>query len=102
MQKLADQRFTQDRESVKKTFLEQTVTVGIRAQWRAPKGSAEESLAQHARYCDLTIMSKACNNDSTDSLMPNLAEAVIMVAGKPVLLIPAVGETHSNLRRVLF
>src|SRR3546814_197178 len=47
-------------------------------------------------------MSKASNKDSTASLMPNLAEAVIMAAGKPVLMIPAVGEVHSIGRRVLF
>ncbi|MFW7341317.1 universal stress protein [Pollutimonas sp. H1-120] len=102
MKRLADNRFAQERESVKKTFLEQTATAGVRGQWRAPQGSPEEILALHARYCDLMIMSKADNKDSTASLMPNLAEAVIMAAGKPVLMIPAVGEVHPIGRRVLF
>lgn len=102
MQKLADQRFEQDRESVKRTFLEQAATAGVRGQWRAPKGSAEEVLALHARYCDLLIMSKAASKDATASLIPNLAEAVIMAAGKPVLMIPAVGEVAPIGRRILF
>ncbi|UYO95281.1 universal stress protein [Pollutimonas sp. M17] len=102
MQKLADSRFEQARVSVQKTFLEQTGTAGVRAQWRAPKGSAEEVLALHARYCDLLVMSKAGHRDSAASLAPNLAEAVIMAAGKPVLMIPAVGEVNPIGRRVLF
>lgn len=102
MQKLADHRFEQERESVKKIFIEQTAAAGVRSQWRAPKGSAEEILALHARYCDLLVMSKVGNKDSTASLMPNPAEAVIMAAGKPVLMIPAVGEVHPIGRRVLF
>lgn len=91
-----------ERTEVQKLFTQETAAAGIRAQWRTPQGSPDEALAMHARYCDLLIMSKADNKDTVAAIIPNLPEAVVMAAGRPVLMIPAVGEIRPIGRRILF
>src|SRR5690606_41026818 len=53
------------RDSIRKLFLERAEAAGLKAQWRAPRGDADEALALHARYCDLLVMSKAEDRKST-------------------------------------
>lgn len=90
------------RETVHKEFLEQAAAAGIRAEWRAPEGEADEALALHARYCDLLIMSKAERVDAVTAIIPNLPEAVVMAAGRPVLMIPASGTFNTIGERILY
>jgi nucleotide-binding universal stress UspA family protein len=75
---------------------------GITSHWRIPQGARDEALALHSRYCDVLVMSQAELSDNPASLMPNLPESVIMTCGRPVLMIPAVGEVHPIGRRILF
>lgn len=88
--------------SVQKLFLERAEAAGVKAEWRAPHGEADEALALHARYCDLLVMSKAERVDSVTSIIPNLPESVVMAAGRPVLMIPNVGNFSTIGERVLY
>ncbi len=90
------------RDSVHKMFLERAEAAGVAAEWRAPAGEAEEALALHARYCDLLVMSKAERVDSVAAIIANLPEAVVMAAGRPVLMIPNTGNIESIGQRVLY
>src|SRR5690606_6858992 len=89
-------------EAIRKQFLEQAEALGAKAEWRAPRGEADEALALHARYCDLLVMSKAERVDSVASLVPNLPESVVMAARRPVLMIPTSGNISSIGERVLY
>lgn len=102
VRKVLRSRREEFRESVRKQFLERAQAAGITAEWRSPRGEADEVLALHARYCDLLIMSKAENLDSVTAIIPNLPEAVVMAAGRPVLMIPTAGQVTSIGRRVLY
>lgn len=102
VRKLLRGRRDEFRASVQKLFLERAQAAGVKAEWRAPQGEADEALTIHARYCDLLIMSKAERVDSVASIIPNLPEAVVMAAGRPVLMIPRVGPIDSIGRRVLY
>ncbi len=102
VRKLLRGRRDEFRASVQKLFLERAQAAGVKAEWRAPQGEADEALTIHARYCDLLIMSKAERVDSVASIIPNLPEAVVMAAGRPVLMIPRVGPIESIGRRVLY
>jgi len=102
VRKILRGRQSEFRDSVQKQFLEKAEAAGVKAQWRAPQGEADEALALHARYCDLLIMSKAERVDSVTALIPNLPEAVVMAAGRPVLMIPTAGNIASIGRRVLY
>jgi nucleotide-binding universal stress UspA family protein len=95
-------RQDEHRESTRIRFLEQAQTLGVQAHWRAPQGDVEDSLALHARYCDLLLMSKIDAHDSRPGLRPNLPETMVMASGRPVLLIPNFGAIDTIGRRVLF
>lgn len=96
-------RVQSNREETKQKFLEATQAAGITAHWRNPKGPIDEVLALHARYARLLIMSKAEDRQSTASpITTNLPETVIMAAGRPVLMVPAVGTISTIGERVLF
>ncbi|MGP1614696.1 MAG: universal stress protein [Pollutimonas bauzanensis] len=91
-----------ERGEIQKLFTHETAAAGVTAHWRTPQGAPDEALAMHARYCDLLIMSKSDNRDTVAAIVPNLPESVVMAAGRPVLMIPAVGEVLPIGRRVLF
>lgn len=102
VRKLLRNRRDEFRESVRKQFMEKAQAAGVKADWRAPRGEADEALALHARYCDLLVMSKAERVDSVTSIIPNLPEAVVMASGRPVLMIPTAGNFASIGKRVLY
>lgn len=102
VRKLLRGRRDEFRSSVQKTFLEKAEAAGVKAEWRAPQGESDEALALHTRYCDLLIMSKAERVDSVTAIIPNLPESVVMAAGRPVLMIPNVGNITSIGERVLY
>lgn len=96
-------RITQEKAETKERFLKQTALAGIKAQCRMPKGPAEETLALHARFCDLLIMSQTDSAESSWAIPPNVAESVIMSTGRPVLMIPYVGDIQRPIgQHVLF
>lgn len=101
--KMIRQRLQEGHQETKKLFEETLSAAGIKGHWRAPKGALEDVLALHARYSSLLIMSKTDDPQSTASpITANLPEAVIMAAGRPVLMVPTVGTMHTIADRVLF
>lgn len=102
IRKILSGRRNESRDKVREHFLERAAAAGVKAEWRSPTGEADEALALHARYCDLLVMSKAERVDSVTAIIPNLAEAVVMAAGRPVLMVPGAGEFESIGRRVLY
>lgn len=92
-----------EKTDAKESFLKQTALAGIKAQCRMPTGAIEEVLALQARLCDLLIMSQTDNAESTWAIPPNIAESVIMSTGRPVLVIPYIGNERRPIgQRVLF
>jgi len=91
-----------EKTEVRDHFLKTAAAAGVKANWRAPQGPSEEVLALHARYCDVLVMSQATTDESVPSMRPNLAESVIQNAGRPVLMIPYIGQLNPIGRRVLF
>lgn len=89
----------QERDEMKTLFEAQAAAAGVKATWRNPKGLSEEVLALHARYCDLVVMSQTVKQ--TSSVRPSIAEAVITSAGRPVLMVPYIGEQHPVGSRIL-
>lgn len=91
-----------DRDATRVKFLEKAQELGVKAQWRSPKGDKEEALAQHARYCDLVVMSKTEHYEGSSTFKLNLPESVVMAAGRPVLMIPNFGDFATIGERVLY
>lgn len=92
VKKIMGRQLSEEQEAMHAEFLKLTEAAGIRAQWRAPEGYPEEALAMQARYCDLIVMSQTENRNSVASVVANRTESVIMNAGRPVLMVPFVGE----------
>lgn len=90
------------RDKARLLFLEKAQELGVKAQWRAPKGGAEECLALHARFCDLMVMSKTEHYEGATSFRLHLPEAVVMAAGRPVLMLPNFGNFETIGKRVLY
>lgn len=96
------QRYQADHDRVRALFLDRAAAVGAAAQWRALRGQTDVALSLHVRYCDLLVMSKSASTDRMSSLVSNLPEAVMMAAGRPVLMIPNHGTFDSIGQRILY
>lgn len=90
------------RDATRIKFLEMAQQLGVKSQWRAPKGDVEESLALHARFCDLVVMSKTENFEGTSAFRLHLPESVVMAAGRPVLMLPNHGDFKTIGKRILY
>ena len=96
-------RIADEITETKQSFLKEAAAGGVKAQCRVPKGPAEEALALQARFCDLLIMSQTDKAESAWAIPPSVAESVITSAGRPVLMIPYVGDMRRPIgQRVLF
>jgi nucleotide-binding universal stress UspA family protein len=102
VRKMLRSRRDEYKASVQKLFLEKAEAAGVKADFRAPHGEADAALALHARYCDLLIMSKAERLDTVTSIVPNLPESVVMAAGRPVLMLPNLGNFPTIGERILY
>ena len=61
-----------------------------RSEWRTDRGFPSEILGLHARYADLTVVSQH-NPDHEDRRFDDLAEDLLLSAGRPLLVVPYVG-----------
>ena len=71
-----------------------------RCEWRRDVGVVEETLGLHARYADLTVVPQP-NPDAMDKRFTNLAEDMLMTAGRPILVVPSSGAADSIGKRVI-
>lgn len=95
-------RNEQHRTTICQMFEEKAEAAGVKFQVRTPKGDPEQALALHARYCDFMVMSKADSSDSSGGILPNLPEAVVMAAGRPVFMVPNIGNLETIGDRILY
>lgn len=70
------------------------------SEWRAVTGEPEDSASLHGRYSDLMILGQVGLKQTPEGLR-DLAEAVILESGRPVLVIPEKGAPASIGRRIL-
>jgi nucleotide-binding universal stress UspA family protein len=69
-----------------------------RVEWRVARGDAAEAVARHARYADLVIVNQT---DPDDELGSGFADAILLAVGRPVLVVPYVGEPQAKGEHVL-
>ncbi|MGD8808428.1 MAG: universal stress protein [Gammaproteobacteria bacterium] len=61
-----------------------------RVEWREAAGLPAQTLSLHARYADLVVAAQS-PQDSSDRRFVDLAEDVLIAAGRPVLVVPSTG-----------
>ncbi len=64
-------------------------------EWRAPAGDPVEAGVMHARYADLAVLGQADPADAQAAFANELAHAVVMRSGRPVLIVPFAGDNAS-------
>jgi len=69
-----------------------------RAEWRTTEGTRAEAVALHARYADLVVINQT-DPESPDAT--HFGDAVLLSVGRPVLLVPYVGEQRSFGQNIL-
>ncbi len=70
-------------------------------EWRAPAGDPIEAGVMHARYADLVILGQPQRDGPQVGFASELAHAVMMRSGRPVLFVPFAGDDVSLGRTVL-
>jgi nucleotide-binding universal stress UspA family protein len=73
---------------------------GIAAEWRSVDGNLLNSLLLHGRYADLLIVGQGDASDPL-SISAGLSDRYALEAGRPVLVIPAIGARQTIGKRVL-
>ena len=69
-----------------------------RTEWRAADGARGETVALHARYADLVVINQT-DPESPDATY--FGDAVLLAVGRPVLLVPYVGESSRFGKNIL-
>ena len=70
-------------------------------QWSAPAGDPLEAAVLHARYSDLAVVSQPARKGPGAGFAGELANAVVMESGRPVLFVPYIGAGKTMGERVL-
>ena len=68
------------------------------AEWRTEEGDLALTLALHARYADLVVVNQT---DPEDGSRANFADEVVLALGRPMLIVPYVGEIKTFAQTIL-
>ncbi|APR34616.1 universal stress protein [Paraburkholderia sp. SOS3] len=95
-------RRDQQRGAIERLFHAQALRANVDARFICANGPANSSVPQLARYADLVIMGQTDPQDPESFIDHNFLEAVVVAAGRPVLLFPyAGGATRAIGERIL-
>jgi nucleotide-binding universal stress UspA family protein len=78
-------------KEVEKTFNDECKRAGIKGEWRYAEGDVPQELALHARYADIAIVGQR-NPENPSSEIDEMPDRFIMSVGRPVLVVPYVGN----------
>jgi nucleotide-binding universal stress UspA family protein len=73
-------------------FQEQVARAGVRAEWRAVEGEPLPALTLHARYVDLAIVGQHDPSGEDASDDPTIPDQLLLLLGRPVLVVPYAGS----------
>ena len=68
---------------------------------RAVDGEASMGIVLQSRYCDLTVIGQSSRLDPSPDVGFDFPEHIVLNSGRPVLIVPCVGEFGSVGKRVL-
>lgn len=92
------QRARATAEEAKAEFLAAGESAGVPVEWRGINDAGKAKL--HARYCDLAVTGQTDPEKATGSVY-DMAEELVMAAGRPVLMVPYAGTFEHVGTRVL-
>jgi nucleotide-binding universal stress UspA family protein len=83
-------------------FRQASAAAGLAAiEWRAPAGNPVDAAVAHARCADLAILGQPDPDDPDAGFIEELAQAVVLSAGRPSLIVPYIAPGNTVGQRVL-
>ena len=83
-------------------FRKAASAAGIKSvQWRAPAGDPVGAAVMQARYSDLAVVGQPARKGPDAAFSAELANAVVMDSGRPVLFVPYIGAGKTLGERIL-
>jgi nucleotide-binding universal stress UspA family protein len=82
-------------------FEEEIRLAGLNGEWRQPPGPAATAVGLHGRYADIAIVGQRDPSGEVGSEDPAMPDQLILSIGRPVLVIPAVGDYPAIGERVM-
>jgi nucleotide-binding universal stress UspA family protein len=73
-------------------FADKAARAGIHAEWRSVEGDPIEVLDLHCRYADVAVVGQQDSEETRTTSDSKMPDHLILSAGRPVLVIPNVGE----------
>lgn len=74
---------------------------GVKYEWRSVEGDVNEEVVVQARYADLTIIGQVNPEEEATAGGEDLPDRLVLMAGRPVLVIPYVGNFAKLGERIL-
>ncbi len=69
--------------------------------WHAPSGNPLEAAILYARYADLAVIGQPARDEPNVAFATELANAVVMGSGRPVLFVPYAGTFNTVGERIM-
>ena len=89
-------------DPVKADFSQRAQRAGLTStEWREARGDVVANAALHARYADLLIVGQVDPSDDRTRPVPGFPENLLLIAGRPMLVIPYAGSFKSVGSNVL-
>jgi nucleotide-binding universal stress UspA family protein len=93
-------------ERVENTFREKAAAAGIRSEWIRPGRSGNgvstmNMMTNHAYYTDLVIVGQPSAKPHELNTPPELPERLVMLCGRPVLIVPYTGVFETAGDRIM-
>ena len=83
-------------------FRQAAAAAGIKSvQWRAPAGDPVDAAVMQARYSDLAVLGQPMRKGPDAAFSTEVANAVVMDSGRPVLFVPYIGAGKTLGERIL-
>jgi len=70
-------------------------------EWHAPSGNPLDAAVLHARYADLAVVAQPSRGEPGAAFATELANAVVMGSGRPVLFVPYAGRFETVGERIM-
>lgn len=88
-------------ERMETLFHERARLAGLNGEWRRVAGDPVPQTALHGRYADVVIVGQRDPSGEDGADDPTMPDQLILAVGRPVLVIPFVGEFPTIGRRIM-
>ncbi|MBM3567280.1 MAG: universal stress protein [Alphaproteobacteria bacterium] len=82
-------------------FHARAARAGVKHEWRTVEGPALDVVSWQGRYTDLIVVGQTAPDDEPECDDYNLAEEMLLVAGRPILVVPYISKYDSVGDRVM-